>query len=42
MIIIENLKDTDELTGKEFTLHAFPLNITGGDGSPVRAVAVLP
>ncbi len=41
MIIIENLKDTEHLIGKEFIFHAFPLNITGGDGSPVRAVAVL-
>ncbi len=41
MIIIENLKDTDLLIGEEFTFHAFPLNITGGDGSPVRAVAVI-
>jgi len=41
MIIIENLKDTEYLIGKEFTFHAFPLNITGGDGSPVRAVAVI-
>lgn len=41
MIIIENLRDTDLLIEKEFTFHAFPLNITGGDGSPVRAVAVI-
>ncbi|HOP64201.1 MAG TPA: cyclase family protein [Spirochaetota bacterium] len=41
IIIIENLKDTDELTGKEFTFYAFPLNIENGDGSPVRAVAII-
>jgi len=41
MIIIESLKDTDQIIGEEFLLHAFPLNINGGDGSPVRAVAVL-
>ncbi len=41
MIIIENLKDTEQLIGKEFILNVFPLNITGGDGSPVRAVAVI-
>jgi len=41
IIIIENLKNTDELAGKEFTFHAFPLNIENGDGSPVRAVAFI-
>lgn len=41
IIIIENLKDTDPLAGREFTFYAFPLNIAGGDGSPVRAVAVI-
>lgn len=41
MIIIENLRETDYLPGKEFTLYAFPLNIKEGDGSPVRAVAVI-
>lgn len=41
MIIIENLKGTEQLIGREFILYVFPLNITGGDGSPVRAVAAI-
>ncbi len=41
MIIIENLRNTDHLLGLEFTLHVFPLKISGGDGSPVRAVAII-
>ncbi len=41
MIIIENLIHLKELCGKYFTLSVFPLNIPEGDGSPLRAVAIL-
>ena len=41
MIIIENLKIEADLVGKSFEFFAFPLKIKSGDGSPVRAVALL-
>lgn len=37
----ENLANLDQLVGKRFTFMGFPLRISGGTGSPVRAVAVL-
>ncbi len=39
--VIENLHDIDKLIGKEFELMCFPLKLKEGDGSPIRAVAVL-
>jgi len=39
--IIENLTNLDKLIGKDFTFAAFPLKFKNGDGSPVRAVAML-
>ncbi len=39
ILIIENLVNLKALLGKRFTIHYFPLNITGGDGGPCRAVA---
>ena len=41
MIIIENLKNLDELIGKEFTFLCLPLKIGESDGSPVRACAII-
>lgn len=41
IFVVENLKGLDRLKGKDFCLGVFPLNIEGGDGSPVRAVAFL-
>jgi len=41
MVILENLTNLDKLIGKEFRLFCFPLNIENGDGSPVRAVALV-
>lgn len=41
-IIIENLTKLKELPDRDFTLSCPPLNIIGGDGSPVRAVALIP
>ncbi len=41
IIIIENLNNLHLLTGKAFHFAAFPLRIHEGDGSPVRAVAIV-
>lgn len=40
-VIIENLTNLEPLIGKAFILMAFPLKIKNGDGSPIRAVALL-
>ncbi len=39
IILIENLINVEKLVGKKFTVQYFPLRITGGDGSPCRALA---
>jgi kynurenine formamidase len=41
-IILELMTNLDKIVGKEVYLFALPLNITGGDGSRVRAVAFAP
>lgn len=41
MIIIENLTNLDKLLGKDFLFISNPLKIEAGDGSPVRACAIL-
>jgi kynurenine formamidase len=41
LLIIENLTGLEALIGRDFVFSCLPLKITGGDGSPVRAVAVL-
>ena len=38
--IVEGLTNLDELTQKQVTFIALPLKIDGGDGSPVRAIAI--
>ncbi|WFD10723.1 cyclase family protein [Tepidibacter hydrothermalis] len=40
-IIIENLKGLNELVDKNFTFMCLPLKIKDGDGSPIRAVAII-
>ena len=40
MVIVEGLTGLDKLP-ERFTFVGFPLNIKGGDGSPIRAVAVV-
>jgi len=41
LVIVENLANLDLLpAGQSFNFCCFPLNIQGGDGSPVRAVAL--
>ena len=42
LIIIENLTGLSDLPVEGFYFSCFPLKITNGDGSPVRAVAYLP
>ncbi len=41
LIIIENLTNLHLLQGETFIFSAFPLKIKEGDGSPVRAVAII-
>ncbi|ADD69116.1 cyclase family protein [Denitrovibrio acetiphilus DSM 12809] len=41
MIIVENLTNLHLLEGKEFVLNCIPLRIEYGDGSPVRAFAMM-
>ncbi|MCL5096704.1 MAG: cyclase family protein, partial [Candidatus Omnitrophica bacterium] len=41
MVIVEGLTHL-ELLPTEFTFIGFPLNIKGRDGSPIRAVALVP
>jgi arylformamidase len=41
MINIENLTGLDALVGKQFLFSCLPLKLKDGDGSPVRAVAIL-
>lgn len=40
-IIVENLTNLDKLLHKDFNFMALPLKIKEGDGSPVRAVAIV-
>lgn len=40
IVIIENLTNLRDLSGKNFILSCFPLKIAASDGSPVRAVAI--
>jgi kynurenine formamidase len=39
-LILEGLANLQEIRRERFTLIALPLKIVGGDGSPVRAVAI--
>lgn len=41
MIHMENLCNLESLVGRRFTFAGFPLKITNGSGSPIRAVAIL-
>lgn len=40
VVIVEGLAHLDELTVDEFQFIALPLKIVGGDGCPVRAIAI--
>lgn len=41
IILLENLCNLDQLFGKTFILSCLPIKIKGGDGSPVRACAII-
>jgi kynurenine formamidase len=41
MVVVENLAGLETLIGKKFTFSCLPLKIPGGDGSPIRAVAII-
>lgn len=41
IITYTDLVNVGKLRGKQFTFYGFPLRIKNGDGSPVRAVAIL-
>jgi len=41
MILVENMTNLDRLPGNGFIFACFPLKIKNGDGSPVRAVAII-
>ncbi|CAM42764.1 hypothetical protein, unknown function [Leishmania braziliensis MHOM/BR/75/M2904] len=41
IITYTELVNVEELIGESFTFYGLPLRIRGGDGSPVRAVAVI-
>jgi kynurenine formamidase len=40
IVIVEGLTNLDALQKKEVTFIALPLKLEGGDGSPVRAIAI--
>ena len=40
VLIVEGLAHLDQITSSEVEFVALPMKITGGDGSPVRAVAI--
>ena len=40
IVIVEGLANLDALQGDEVTFIALPLKLEGGDGSPVRAIAI--
>ncbi|SHJ55618.1 cyclase family protein [Halodesulfovibrio aestuarii] len=42
LVLIENLKNLNTITAPIFTFVALPLKILESDGSPIRAIAVLP
>jgi arylformamidase len=42
ILVVENLVNLERIPRPRFTFFALPLPIVGGDGSPVRAVAILP
>lgn len=41
LLVIENLTGLERLLGREFLFSCLPLKLEGGDGSPVRAVALV-
>jgi kynurenine formamidase len=42
LVIVENLTNLAAVPDRPFTFIGFPLKIKDADGSPVRAVAMVP
>ena len=42
LVLIENLKNLPQITAPIFTFVALPLKLKESDGSPIRAIAMLP
>ena len=40
VIIVESLVNLDQIREDKVTFMAFPLKVAGGDGAPVRALAI--
>jgi kynurenine formamidase len=40
VLIVEGLAHLDQITSQTVEFIALPMKITGGDGSPVRAIAI--
>jgi kynurenine formamidase len=40
VLIVEGLAHLDQIAAREVEFIALPMKITGGDGSPVRAIAI--
>lgn len=40
VLIVEGLTNLDQITASKFHFIALPINISGGDGSPIRAIAI--
>ncbi len=40
VIVVEGLANLDQIQSEKVTFMAFPLKIAGGDGAPVRALAI--
>ena len=40
VVIVEGLANLDQITQPEVEFIALPLKISGGDGCPVRAIAI--
>jgi kynurenine formamidase len=41
VVVVEGLTNLDQVP-ERFTFSGFPLNFKGRDGSPIRAVAIVP
>ena len=40
IVIVEGLTNLDQLKQEQVTFIALPLKVEGGDGTPVRAIAI--
>jgi kynurenine formamidase len=42
IVVVEGLTNLDQVPKERFIFSGFPLNFKGRDGSPIRAVAIVP